>query len=469
MLVHKYYCRPCDEASEALALEEIARYVGARNRLLTLRRKWQRITEDIILPEYRQLAAELRATPRTGRKPSKERSDRAELRAADTRAAYAEFIGAGGSYATWWLVEAAAKKAKHPLRDPLAGRAGMLPQWLTWGGSILHYAGTQWSVHPRHLRVRPVPEQARIAQAWLQRERKTTSLMRRPRYQWFLVLVLDDVSARMHPVPQQRTAAGLDIAWRQDDDTLRVAYVADDAGAHRAIRMSAAQYAALQHAESLVALADQEANLLRARFGVPANTSHRRLCELAGIAATSMGPFRKYDGPPPPTHAESSNAELAEHLVHLMQWAHGARRHALASRDALYLQEAHALLARNHTIYVEDMKGAPGLVQKRSTRQKKSEVDNKGGVARDQRQMAAPFTFLRMLQREAGKFGTEVVAVAPEYTSRVCADCGYDLGKSSKRERRCGGCERVWDLDHLAAVNIRVWGTARKPTPEAAQ
>lgn len=463
MLVHKYYVRPADGASEAAALDEIARYVQARNRLLRLREKWTRIRDDMILPEYRGKAAALRVEPRTGRKPAKERTDQAELRAADNRALYAEFIAAGGSYATWWLAEAASKKAKHPVRDEHAGRAGMLPQWLRWDGSVLRYCGTSWSVHAKQLARRPVPEQARVAQAWLQRERTSTSLLRSPRYSWFLVLVLDDVSARMRDMSDlQRSAAGLDIAWRQDDDTLRVGYVADDTGAHRAIRMEAEHYRSLQHAASLQQLADGDANHLRAAFHVPANTSHARLISLA----LPLGPLPTRD----PHAVPVTLADYALHLIHMLEWHHGARRNAIAARDAHYTREAQALCTAYHTICVEQIKGTSKLVQKASTRRKKgAPEESQGGVARGQRQAAAPFSFLRTLQSEAPKFGTTIVEVPAAYTSRICVACDYDLGATGKIERRCGGCGQLWDIDHLAALNLLRWGTARKSHETAAE
>lgn len=444
MKVHKYYIRPADEASATIALEEISLYVQARNRLLRLREKWQRIRDEMILPEYRTKAAELRATPRTGRKPTKVRSDRDELRAADTRALYAEFIAAGGSYATWWLAEAAAssKKVKHPIRDEHAGRAGMLPERLRWDGSTMHYGQTAWTVHHGQLAQRPIPDDARVAQVWVQRERTSTNLLRSPRYSWFLVVVLDAPAAE-YVSDLQRTAAGLDIAWRQDQDTLRVAYVADDTGEHRPIRMRAQSYARLQHAASIAALADSDANVLRKEYGVPANTSHRRLIELA-----------------PPDH------ERAVHLVHLAEWHHGARRNAIAARDEHYLQEVHALCAAHHTIFVEKMKATPKLVQKAGTRRKRTGIeDAEGGVAREQRQIAAPFTFLRLLEAEAPKFGTTIIKIPPAYTSRICFACNNDMGAGSQLERRCAECGTSWDVDFLAALNLLKWGLSRGAEP----
>ena len=469
MKVHKYKVSPADADSEAAALEEIARYVRARNQLLRLREKWIRIKEDMILPEYRIKAAELRATPRTGRKPAKVRNDHDELRAADSRTLYAEFIASGGSYATWWLVEAASKKAKRPVRDEHAGRAGMLPERLRWDGTLMHYGETSWRLRPNQLGRRPIPEGARIAQAWLQRERTSTALLRKPRYRWYLVVVLDLPTAVRDMSLVARTAAGLDIAWRQDEDSLRVAYVVAETGEHRPIRVPAKTYSRLQHSASLARFADEDANILRTRFGVPANTSHRRLCELAGIdAAHYVEPAEKRVGPPPPVTPDSPSDAIAEHLVHLVDWYTRERTNAIATRDAYYMQEVHELCMEHHTIYVEKIKGTAKLVQKASTRKKKGAGDQaEGGVAREQRQIAAPFTFLRALQREAPKFSTAVVEVPAAFTSRYCARCGTDMGPSSQLTRRCAECGTAWDVDHLAGTNLVRWGPEYVASGEA--
>lgn len=447
MLVYKYYVRPVDAHSEELALGEIKLYVEARNYLLDLKRKWMRIKEEQILEEYRELAKVLRATPRTGRKPTKERNDREELRAMDNRTLYAEFIAAGGSYATWWLADAAVKKAKHKLREVDQGRAGILPNSMKWQDGILSCNGTQWSVHKKQIQQRPIPPDTRIAQAWLQRERTSCKYLNKPRYSWYLVVVLDK-DAPSKQVSPNRSVAGLDLAWRSEDDTLRVAYVADTTGNHGPVRMMADNYARLQHAESLQSLADQDANRLRAELGVPMNTSHATLIERA------------------PEHP------ITKHMIHLLDWHFGARRNALASRNAHYLSEIQELCKSHHTIYVEKMKATPELVQKASTRKKKSTAtpvpELRGGVARDQRTLAAPFTFLAMLRAEAPKFGTLIVNVSPQYTSRICS-CGTDMGKPGALIRVCKECGKEWDVDHLAAINLHKWGSSNPEEASAAE
>lgn len=445
MLVHKYFVRPIGEESERAALRQIQLGHEYHNRIVLNSECWY------------------------ARKKSGHEIDKAQ-RNASSRADRAHFSKLGLHYGTYMLVEAASKKARHPhpRRCWDEGRAGApIPTSgpskgvpcddahrpcldVTDGIAALKLGAvrTRWSIHSKQLAQRPLPAGGLIVQAWVQRERSSTQLLDHPRYRWFLVLVIDRVSPASHDVPAHRTAAGLDIAWRQDPDspTLRVAYIADDAGRCQSITMPARQYSRLQHSKSLAEIADREcANPMRSELGVPSNTGHRRLLELA------------------------PEDIRAKQLVHLLEWHHGARQNALASRDAHYLSEIHRLCLAHHTIYIEQIKGVARMTGRRKTvRDKTGDSSAEGAPARGQRQVTAPFSFLRRLQAEAPKFGTLIVEVDPAYTSRDCL-CGVDMGPSSVRERRCDACGRSWDVDHLAALNLLRRGTARNPVTEAAE
>jgi putative transposase len=52
-------------------------------------------------------------------------------------------------------------------------------------------------------------------------------------------------------------------------------------------------------------------------------------------------------------------------------------------------------------------------------------------------------------------FGVVTVAVAPQYTSQICSNCGETVKKSlSTRTHICPHCGHVQDRDHNAAINI---------------
>lgn len=512
----KLYIRPETEESAELALAETQRYCWARNRYIQQARKWvgtkarkrgdgsvvpaqpARVREDNLLPEFRVVADALRSEQRTGRKPSERaryrasglrpgkrgrdpfefvravpttdkqrdalakklqglseryesvecvesglgRTDCQELAAKEAREIYAEFVAMGGFHGTHRLAQESAAKATRMIKDSDEGRAAMHvpdiqwewdPECPTRRTKYFRYHATRWSIKRQDI---PYVDSIKgpIKQAYIQRQRVSSAESRNPKYRWFLYLVVDEAPAP-HAVAHNRTAAGLDLCWRQDDEgaTLRVAYVASPV-AHGQITIPEAAYGQHQQARSIQGFVDREANFLRSEFGLPAQTSHRTLIERAGL-----------DHP------------VGKRLVHLAEYAHHAGRHALDSRDEHYLKEAHRLLRAHHTIYCEKLKGTGDIVRTPAKLREHTEdvakSRERAGKARNQRQSAAPFTFLRLLQREAAKFNTRVVELDPAFTSRICS-CGHDMGPSSQAVRRCQECGQRWDVDHLAALNL---------------
>jgi putative transposase len=63
--------------------------------------------------------------------------------------------------------------------------------------------------------------------------------------------------------------------------------------------------------------------------------------------------------------------------------------------------------------------------------------------------------FRRWIEYFGKVFGVATVAVAPQYTSQICSNCGEIVKKSlSTRTHICPHCEHVQDRDHNAAINI---------------
>jgi len=64
-------------------------------------------------------------------------------------------------------------------------------------------------------------------------------------------------------------------------------------------------------------------------------------------------------------------------------------------------------------------------------------------------------TFLSWVKHYGALHGIPVVAVAPQFTSQDCSDCGATVKKSlSVRTHVCPSCGLVLDRDHNAALNI---------------
>jgi hypothetical protein len=417
------------------------------------------------------------------------RSDHAELRAADMRAVYGRHVEAGGYYGTFHLAnEAVASAAKateardsfgrlivRELRESETsddGRAAIDLSRFRWDEQdpwMVEIHGTRWSCHRDQLMGRPrtpaqeavgrerdkldprrPPTDARVVRAHLQRDRMSPPSRLNIRWNWYLVLTLDCDSPERE-VSEERTEAGLDLCWRQTDDGLsyRVAYLADSRGREREITVPRTAVSALLHYEHIKSLADLEADRLRKILKLSDRTGHRTLVQRA----------LERDGQPSPDYRDRDSntwnaSEIAHHMIHLDEYAHHGRSNALAQRDGHYLHEIHTILREQKVIYCEDMEGDKALVTKEG-----------GGKARDQRQQTAPFTFLRLLQREAPKFGAVIELREPAYTSRICDVCGHDMGASSQLWRRCQKCGTRHDVDALAARNIRC-GVSGPVTPE---
>jgi putative transposase len=71
-------------------------------------------------------------------------------------------------------------------------------------------------------------------------------------------------------------------------------------------------------------------------------------------------------------------------------------------------------------------------------------------------------TFLAWVKYYAAMHDIPVIAVAPQYTTQECSDCGTLVKKSlSVRTHICTGCGVVLDRDHNAALNILSRALAR--------
>jgi putative transposase len=67
---------------------------------------------------------------------------------------------------------------------------------------------------------------------------------------------------------------------------------------------------------------------------------------------------------------------------------------------------------------------------------------------------AAWSQFAQWLQYLGKVYGKTVVAVAPQYTSQDCSNCGKTVKKSLSMRTHVCGCGATLDRDHNAALNI---------------
>jgi len=70
-------------------------------------------------------------------------------------------------------------------------------------------------------------------------------------------------------------------------------------------------------------------------------------------------------------------------------------------------------------------------------------------------QSLSHYSFKTRLINKAKEYGTNIIIVTEEYTSKTCSSCGYlhkNLGKS--KVYNCSNCKIVLDRDLNGAINI---------------
>ena len=153
----------------------------------------------------------------------------------------------------------------------------------------------------------------------------------------------------------------------------------------------------------------------------------------------------------------SSNKRKAQRKVTRFQAKLRRRR-----KDAA--DKATTTLAKNHGIIViEDLRiknmtaSAKGTVDSPG-----KNVGQKAGLNRSILDIA-PYQIRSMLEYKARWYGSQVIAVAPQYTSQTCSKCGYCHAENRVSQavffcRRCGHSENA---DVNAAKNIQAKGLAQ--------
>jgi Putative transposase DNA-binding domain len=440
MIVYTYGCKaPADEARAIEILRAANRY---RNALVELRQASDACKYLASATADEQL--------RDSIKP---------LRAAESRALRA---ASGLHYGTYLLVEQDARSAKRFRRFDGGGRIGApLPTSgartvsdRVLGGSdrnlqiLGRVEGTKNWNHAR-LRIgtdewldfrvrihRPLPPQATVLQAWLQR----TPIATHARWELQLVLSLE---RRVQREPTGRSGA-IDIGWRyvessREDDrdapALRVA--ADSDG--RSYEIPAALIERVRHAKSIESIRSRAFNDHRPH---PAMRSPNRLNRRVRAGEfPELEQWRKQD----------------RHLHDWHEYEHAA---ALRARKELYRQYAIDLCTRFDTIYLEDfdLKAVARRLRKEQEPDDRERTRENAARARSQRFDAAPGLFRQILRSMADPRGVRIVEVDPAH-SNACAECGWwERAKSGRLHVRCPVCERRYDGDVNAAKNLLARG-----------
>lgn len=323
---------------------------------------------------------------------------------------------------------------------------------------------------------RPLPLDGVVKVAWVRRER----IADRFRYEFQITVESHMFDA---PAPIGKGTVAIDIGWRQmDEDSLRVAFLYDDRGNTKEIRLpewlgpkgdKQSIQTMLDHADGIRATRDKEFDRVRALFrawleendapdwlrDALITMAHWRSC--GRLAKVLVGWY--VDGKPVPGWRDRRFAGDSDIYVvveawrkqdkHLWTWEAAERDKALARRKDFYRNVAHHEIATTYAkVLLEDFdlrkvikRAAPEDAEKDSPQ-----------VQRHNRHQAALSEFRQIVEVACRTSGAVVEYREGAFTTIDCHKCGKRLvwDAAPKVEHTCANCGATWDQDHNAGINL---------------
>lgn len=280
------------------------------------------------------------------------------------------------------------------------------------------------------------------------------------------------------PMPERAGIVALDLGWRKrPDGSLRVAYWADDAGAHEEVVMPARVRDRLRRQDSLRSI--QQRHFARVLRGLcrwlprarhlpawlPAQTervdrwrSHARLRRLAVHWRAHRFPGDWVIFP--------ILLRWLHRSRHLSQWEEHARENALRARRECYRIVACKLARAYGAVVLENFN--------LSEQKRLSPPEGKADAPRPQRVQlhhAAPGEFRSAVTQAVLREGGLVVKIDATGTTTDCHACGAGCTWDQEQYLRhtCEHCGMAWDQDENAAKNLlRMFVLAKKDESAAA-
>ena len=153
-------------------------------------------------------------------------------------------------------------------------------------------------------------------------------------------------------------------------------------------------------------------------------------------------------------HAIVGVALWEHHDRHLYDWQESQRDHWNNHRDEVWKQRAWA--CGNH--YDVSVVGDMDIRDFKVLPLPEDDLPSKNRQQRRVAALAAPGRQRSLIEQSCAKFGSKYVEQGMAWDTRWCAcdDCGYvnkQWDTRAKYVQTCAGCKRVWDQDHLGALN----------------
>lgn len=317
-----------------------------------------------------------------------------------------------------------------------------------------------WAYFPMVLH-RPLPPDALINDAWVQRHRVGT------RWRWEVCISMRSQSFVAPPRLVQH-ACGVDIGWRKlGDGSLRCAMIVGSDGVTEEITVSANILGRLEHADSLRSIRDRNLTevLVKLLAGIPTLPA---LPEWWADATESLSQWRSQARLTSlvlrwKDHRFAGDEALLEVMDawrkqdrHLLQWESHERTRALGHRRELYRIAAARIATRYAQVVVEDM----DLREfQRIAEAGENSKNEQVAVQRAARTRVALSEWLDALKLACQNRGASFVRVPPQYTTANCHVCGSTCEINAiVLWQVCSQCGAGWDLDVNAARNLLALG-----------
>ena len=311
---------------------------------------------------------------------------------------------------------------------------------------------------------RPLPADARIKWAWIQRRRVG------PSFRYKLQLVVESETFRSPLIPRGTGIVAVDVGWRnKPDGTVRVGYWADEAGRRDEVLTPRRTIADLQRVDELRATRDDQFNSIRTKltewvrdqpilpdwFSERVQYLDRWRSPRKLVGLIEFWSRRRINGD------EGIFGELEVWRSkdrRLYRSEANLRERRLGHRRQEYELFAVGLARRYAVIVMADF-DVRGLMSQMAPE------DGMPGEGRDQRRtlrVAAPGTLRLAIRNAAQKYGAAVVIVDSTYSTTSCHACGVVDDWDSRREieHTCAHCGTSWDQDYNACMNLLARGKA---------
>lgn len=316
---------------------------------------------------------------------------------------------------------------------------------------------------------RPFPDGAVIKGAWIRREKHRGVDFR------YLLQMTVESRAFLPAPPTGRGRVAIDIGWRvlEGRDALRVAYMCDDQGNERELRLPPDVLRRLEHADSLRAIRDRRMDEARPKLQaflrgqnpggglvvlplpewMPRDVSHWKSCQRLGDLVWRWK-HERFAGD------EEIFPVMEEFMVkdrHLCKWEADDRFRGANIRRDFYLKMAADIAGRYATVVIEEFD-----LRKMARRAAPEENKDAPLAARHNRHVAALSEFRNALAPACVVRSSEIERQPAMDTTMECHLCGYNVpwDAAPKIMHTCGGCGKTWDQDKNAAMNL-----LRKPPP----